>query len=293
VISDPEPYARAYASWAAGDARWQALSVPTGDFYPWSAASPYVKRPPYVTGISRHPAPPRDIIGARALLVLGDSVTTDHISPAGAIAPDSPAGEYLRSLGVPPREFNSYGARRTNHEVLLRGAFANPQLRNQLVPGSTGGYTIDQLVDQRTTVYQAALAYQAAGVPLVVLAGREYGTGSSRDWAAKGPALLGVRAVIARSFERIHRSNLVGMGILPLEFPPGESAGSLGMSGRDPIDITGVEELRDTMPATVQVTAGPARFRAVVRIDSPREAEYFRHGGILAHALRGLLSPHG
>jgi aconitate hydratase len=231
------------------------------------------------------------IAGARVLAMLGDSVTTDHISPAGAIRPDSPAGRYLTGHGVERKDFNSYGSRRGNHEVMIRGTFANPRLRNQLVPGVQGGVTVNHLTGERTTIYDAAMAYAGAGVPLVVLAGAEYGSGSSRDWAAKGAALLGVRAVIAESYERIHRSNLIGMGVLPLQYPAGVSAASLGLAGTETFTITGIEAFNQgATPRTVRVSTDTGvEFDALVRVDTPAEADYYRHGGILPYVLRKLL----
>ncbi|HSK57268.1 MAG TPA: aconitate hydratase [Jiangellales bacterium] len=287
-----EMFTRDYADVFAGDERWQSLPTPEGDTFDWDDSSTYVRKPPYFDGMPGEPVPVSDIRGARVLARLGDSVTTDHISPAGAIKPDSPAGEYLRSHGVERRDFNSYGSRRGNHEVMIRGTFANIRLRNQLAPGTEGGYTRNFLADgEVTTIYEASRAYQAAGVPLVVLAGKEYGSGSSRDWAAKGTALLGVKAVIAASYERIHRSNLIGMGVLPLQFPEGEDAASLGLTGEETLDISGVEELNSgTTPRTVRVRAGDVEFDALVRIDTPGEADYFRNGGIMPYVLRGLLA---
>jgi aconitate hydratase len=275
----------------AGDERWQNLPTPEGATFEWDSESTYVRKPPYFEGMATEPAPVTDISGARVLLKLGDSVTTDHISPAGAIKVDSPAGKYLAEHGVERRDFNSYGSRRGNHEVMIRGTFANIRLRNQLAPGTEGGVTRDFTRDgEVTTVYEAAEHYAEAGTPLVVLAGKEYGSGSSRDWAAKGTALLGVRAVIAESYERIHRSNLIGMGVLPLQFPEGESTESLGLTGEETFDITGIEALNDgTTPRTVTVRAGDKQFEARVRIDTPGEAEYYRHGGIMQYVLRSLL----
>jgi aconitate hydratase len=238
------------------------------------------------------PVPVTDISGARVLLKLGDSITTDHISPAGSIKADSPAGTYLSEHGVERRDFNSYGSRRGNHEVMIRGTFANIRLRNQLAPGTEGGFTRDFSAADGpvTTVYEASEHYLASGTPLVVLAGKEYGSGSSRDWAAKGTALLGVKAVIAESYERIHRSNLIGMGVLPLQFPEGQNAESLGLTGEETFDITGVTDLNDgTTPRTVSVTAGDVSFEATVRIDTPGEADYYRNGGIMQYVLRSLL----
>jgi aconitate hydratase A / 2-methylisocitrate dehydratase len=242
--------------------------------------------------MTRDPEPVTDITGARVLAKLGDSVTTDHISPAGAIKTDSPAGQYLTEHGVERKDFNSYGSRRGNHEVMIRGTFANIRLRNQLAEGTEGGYTRDftQPDAPVTTIYDAAVHYADAGTPLVILAGKEYGSGSSRDWAAKGTALLGVRAVIAESYERIHRSNLIGMGVLPLQYPEGQSADSLGLAGTETFDVTGIEALNESgVPRTVQVSAGDVRFDATVRIDTPGEAEYYRHGGIMQFVLRSLL----
>ncbi|HSR22219.1 MAG TPA: aconitate hydratase AcnA, partial [Candidatus Eisenbacteria bacterium] len=286
----PEAFARGYAGVFDGDERWRSLPVPAGGTFPWDPRSTYLRRPPFFEGMSAGAAPVADIAGARVLVELGDSVTTDHISPAGGIAPRSEAGRYLSGLGVDVRDFNSYGARRANHEVLVRGVFANARLRNRLTPGAEGGLTVDHLTGERTTVYEAAMAYRRAGVPLVVLAGREYGTGSSRDWAAKGPALLGVRAVIAGSFERIHRSNLVGMGVLPIQLPAGETAASLGVSGEDTFDVVGLSQLNEgVVPRTVEVRAGRVRFDGTVRLDTRAEADYYRHGGIMPFVLRELL----
>jgi len=283
-------FRKSYGEVFKGDDRWNSLEVPTGDTFVWDEASTYVRRPPYFDGMPSEPAPVTDIRGARVLAVLGDSVTTDHISPAGVIKRDSPAGRYLVEQGVEPRDFNSYGARRGNHEVMIRGTFANIRLRNQLAPGTEGGVTLHLPDGGQTTIYEASTRYQADGVPLVILAGKEYGSGSSRDWAAKGPRLLGVRAVLAESYERIHRSNLVGMGVLPLQFPEGESASSLGLTGHETFDIEGLEGAGgDGFPREVTVTAdGDKRFAAVVRIDTPNEVQYYRHGGILQYVLRQL-----
>jgi aconitate hydratase len=289
-------FSKDYADVFAGDERWRGLPTPEGDTFEWDAESTYVRKPPYFEGMAAEPEPVTDITEARVLLKLGDSVTTDHISPAGAIKTDSPAGAYLAEHGVERRDFNSYGSRRGNHEVMIRGTFANIRLRNQLAPGTEGGVTRDFTAGgDVTTVYEAAEHYAAAGTPLVVLAGKEYGSGSSRDWAAKGTALLGVRAVIAESYERIHRSNLIGMGVLPLQYPDGESAESLGLTGEETFGITGVEAMNDgSTPRTVHVTATPesgdaVQFDARVRIDTPGEAEYYRHGGIMQYVLRSLL----
>jgi aconitate hydratase len=286
-----EMFSRDYADVFAGDERWQNLPTPTGDTFSWDPDSTYVRKPPYFDGMGAEPAPVRDVEGARVLAKLGDSVTTDHISPAGSIKPDSPAGRYLLDHGVPREEFNSYGSRRGNHEVMIRGTFANIRLRNQLVPGVQGGVTRNLLTGEQTSIYEASTAYQEAGVPLVVLAGKEYGSGSSRDWAAKGTALLGIRAVIAESFERIHRSNLIGMGVLPLQFPEGQNAESLGLTGEETFTITGVTALNEgATPREVTVRADDKEFRALVRIDTPGEADYYRHGGIMQYVLRSLLT---
>jgi aconitate hydratase len=280
----------------AGDERWQNLSTPDGDVFEWDPESTYVRKAPYFDGMTLEPDPVTEVSGARVLLKLGDSVTTDHISPAGAIKKDSPAGTYLSEHGIAPRDFNSYGSRRGNHEVMIRGTFANIRLRNQMAPGTEGGYTRNLIADgEVTSVFEASEAYQAAGVPLVVLSGKEYGSGSSRDWAAKGTALLGVKVVIAESYERIHRSNLIGMGVLPLQYPAGETAESLGLTGEETFDFTGITELNEgRTPKTVHVKArqedGTAiEFDAVVRIDTPGEANYYRNGGIMPYVLRSLL----
>jgi aconitate hydratase len=282
-----EMFERTYKNVFEGDARWRALPVPEGDLFAWDPNSTYVRRPPYFDGMSREPGTVEDIAGARVLVMLGDSVTTDHISPAGAIKPESPAGTYLVEHGVERKDFNSYGSRRGNHEVMVRGTFANVRLRNLLVPGSEGTWTLHIPSGEELTIYEASERYLAEGTPLVVLAGKEYGSGSSRDWAAKGPNLLGVQAVIAESYERIHRSNLLMMGILPLQFLDGENPQSLGLTGREEFAIEGVEngEARE-----VTVRAGETVFRARVRLDTPREREYLRHGGILPYVLRRLLS---
>jgi aconitate hydratase len=287
----PEMFSRDYADVFAGDERWQELDVPAGEVFAWDAASTYVRRPPYFDGMPTEPAPVSDIHGARVLAMLGDSVTTDHISPAGAIKADSPAGQYLTSHGIERRDFNSYGSRRGNHEVMIRGTFANIRLRNQLAPGTEGGVTIKLPEGTQTSIYEASRAYCGEGTPLVVLGGKEYGSGSSRDWAAKGAALLGVRAVLVESFERIHRSNLIGMGVLPLQFKPGENASSLGLTGHEVFDVTGIEAMNSAeTPRAVTVTADGREFTAIVRIDTPGEAEYYRHGGIMQYVLRSLLA---
>ena len=293
---DREMYTRDYADVFAGDERWQGLDTPEGDTFAWDEDSTYVRKAPFFEGLSMELTPVTDIKDARVLALLGDSVTTDHISPAGAIKADSPAGRYLAEHGVARADFNSYGSRRGNHEVMIRGTFANIRLRNRLLDGVEGGYTRNFLTGEQESIFDASQAYQAAGVPLVVLGGKEYGSGSSRDWAAKGTALLGVKAVIAESFERIHRSNLIGMGVVPLQFPAGQSAESLGLDGTETFTITGLTALNEgTTPRTVAVTAQKAdgsavSFDAVVRIDTPGEADYFRHGGILQYVLRQLAS---
>ena len=287
-----EMFTESYADVFAGDEQWQSLPTPEGEIFAWDPDSTYVRKPPYFDGMPAEPAPVEDVVGARVLLKLGDSITTDHISPAGSIKPDSPAGKYLSEHGVERRDFNSYGSRRGNHEVMIRGTFANIRLRNQLAPGTEGGVTRDFTAPDGpvTTVYEASEHYLAAGTPLVVLAGKEYGSGSSRDWAAKGTALLGVKAVIAESYERIHRSNLIGMGVLPLQFPEGQTAESLGLTGEETFDIAGITELSEGgTPQTVEVTAGDVNFDAVVRIDTPGEADYYRNGGIMQYVLRSLL----
>ncbi len=284
-------FTKDYASVFEGDHRWKSLATPTGKVFEWDAKSTYVRKPPYFDGMPRNPKPVTDIVGARVLAILGDSVTTDHISPAGNIKADSPAGKYLAEHGVERADFNSYGSRRGNHEVMIRGTFANIRLKNLLLNGVEGGFTRNFLNSgEEETIYDAANAYQSAGVPLVILAGKEYGSGSSRDWAAKGTALLGVRAVIAESFERIHRSNLIGMGVLPLQFNDGETAASLGLTGSEVFAISGIVELNEgKTPTQVRVSADEKSFTAKVRIDTPGEAEYFRHGGIMQYVLRSLL----
>jgi aconitate hydratase len=282
-------FRKSYAAVFEGDDHWASLEVPGGARFAWDPDSTYVRQPPYFENMPTEPEPPRDVRGARVLAVLGDSVTTDHISPAGVIKRDSPAGRYLTEHGVDVKDFNSYGARRGNHEVMIRGTFANIRLRNRLAPGTEGGVTLHLPDEEQMTIYDAAVRYQQEGVPLVVLAGKEYGSGSSRDWAAKGPLLLGVRAVLAQSYERIHRSNLVGMGILPLEFLDGDSVESLGLTGHETFDVVGLEEAgAGEFPREVTVRADDKEFRARVRIDTPNEVEYFRHGGILQYVLRQL-----
>ena len=286
-----EMFTRDYADVFAGDQNWQELDVPGGDTFAWDADSTYVRRPPYFDEMPAEPAPVTDVHGARVLAMLGDSVTTDHISPAGAIKADGPAGQYLREHGVARRDFNSYGSRRGNHEVMIRGTFANIRLRNQLAPGTEGGVTVKLPEGTPASIYDASREYLAEGTPLVILGGQEYGSGSSRDWAAKGTALLGVRAVLVESFERIHRSNLIGMGVLPLQYRPGENAQTLGLTGHEVFDVTGIEALNSgDVPREVTVIADGREFRAVVRIDTPGEADYFRHGGIMPYVLRSLKS---
>jgi aconitate hydratase len=292
-----------YAGVFDGDSRWKSLPTPTGATFDWDEKSTYVRRPPYFEGMKREPSAVNDIIGARVLALLGDSVTTDHISPAGSIKVDSPAGQYLTEHGVARSDFNSYGSRRGNHEVMIRGTFANIRLKNLLLDGVEGGYTRDFNTSDapQAFIYDASVTYQERGIPLVILAGKEYGSGSSRDWAAKGTSLLGVKAVITESFERIHRSNLIGMGVLPLQFPAGQSAASLGLDGTEEFDFIGVTELNNGVtPKTVRVVAKPTahsaagksvvEFDAVVRIDTPGEADYFRNGGILQYVLRSLVA---
>ena len=287
-----EMFKKDYATVFDGDHRWQSLETPIGKTFEWEPDSTYVRKPPYFDGMSRTPAPVTNISGARVLAVLGDSVTTDHISPAGNIKVDSPAGKYLAEHGIARTDFNSYGSRRGNHEVMIRGTFANIRLKNLLLDGVEGGFTRNFLNNgEQTTIYEASVAYQAAGVPLVILAGKEYGSGSSRDWAAKGTALLGVRVVIAESFERIHRSNLIGMGVLPLQFIDGQNAASLGLDGSETFEILGIDALNSgATPKVLTVKAGEKSFEAKVRIDTPGEADYYRHGGIMQYVLRSLIS---
>jgi aconitate hydratase A / 2-methylisocitrate dehydratase len=288
-----ESFRRQYSKVFEGDERWRALPVPSGGLFAWHEDSTYIRRPPFLEGLTREPAPCADISGARALAVLGDSITTDHISPAGAIRADSPAGKYLIEHGVEPKEFNSYGARRGNHEVMMRGTFANPRLRNQLADGAEGGVTAYLPGTTIMSIYDAATLYQKHGVPLIVLAGKEYGSGSSRDWAAKGTMLLGIRAVIAGSFERIHRSNLVNMGVLPLEFTNGESIESLGLTGREVFDLTGcgsaIRPRGDVIVRARAEDASVTTFTVRARIDTPEELTAFSHGGILPYVVRQLV----
>jgi aconitate hydratase len=287
-----EQYRKQYSEVYEGDAHWKSMPVPQGDVYQWDPKSTYIKMPPFFENMPKEPAPLADIHGARVLAILGDSVTTDHISPAGSIAVDSPAGKYLIAHGVKPHDFNSYGARRGNHEVMMRGTFANIRLRNQLAPGTEGSWTLHLPDGEKMFIYDASLKYREAGVPLVVLAGKEYGSGSSRDWAAKGTRLLGVRAVIAESYERIHRSNLVGMGVLPLEFLPGENRQSLGLTGHEVFEVSGVASLAPKKKVTVKATAADGTsktFSAIARADTPEEVLYYKHGGILQYVLRQML----
>jgi len=289
---DAELFRATYESVFAGDERWQAIEIPAGDRYAWEEASTYIASPPFFQGLTAEPATLTDIDGARVLALLGDSVTTDHISPAGSIAAWSPAGQWLQAQGVSPVDFNSYGARRGHHEVMMRGTFGNIRLRNRLVEGKEGPYTLHLPKGEQTFIYDAAMRYRDEGVPLVIIAGREYGSGSSRDWAAKGTTLLGIRAVIAESYERIHRSNLVGMGVLPLQFLPGESATTLGLTGRESYTIAGITELEPRQAVTVVARSdedgGERRFRAIARLDGPIEVDYLRQGGILPAVLRRL-----
>ncbi|HEY4622066.1 MAG TPA: aconitase family protein, partial [Gaiellaceae bacterium] len=282
-----EMFRATYADVYTGDETWRGLPVPEGELFAWDPTSTYVRLPAYFDGMPTEPGVVEDVLGARCLVSIGDSVTTDHISPAGSIRPDSPAGRYLIEHGVERREFNSYGSRRGNHEVMVRGTFANVRLRNLLVPGSEGTWTVHLPSGEEITVFEAAERYRGEGVPLIVLAGKEYGSGSSRDWAAKGPKLLGVRAVIAESYERIHRSNLLMMGVLPLQFRPGETRESLGLTGHEEFSIAGIE---NGEAHEVTVRAGEKEFRVTVRLDTPREREYLRHGGILPYVLRRLLA---
>jgi len=288
-----EMFREQYSHVFDGDHRWQSLGVPKGERFNWDESSTYIRNPPFFEGLTLEPTPPEDIRGGRVLAVLGDSVTTDHISPAGSIPADSPAGKYLIAHGVAPRDFNSYGARRGNHEVMMRGTFANIRLRNQLAPGTEGGWTTLLPADEVMTIYDASVKYKESGVPLLVIAGKEYGSGSSRDWAAKGTLLLGVKAVIAESFERIHRSNLVNMGVLPLEFQAGQNAASLKLTGRESFDVVGMESMRHAGDVTVRATAADGtatEFTALVRIDTPEELAAYRAGGILPYVLRQLVS---
>ncbi|CAN5773615.1 hypothetical protein BH23CHL8_BH23CHL8_08480 [soil metagenome] len=289
----PELFRRTYASVFEGAERWRALPVPQGDRYAWDDSSTYIAAPPFFSGLTPEPAPVSDILGARVLALLGDSVTTDHISPAGAIPPWSPAGQWLQERGVTPVQFNSYGARRGHHEVMLRGTFGNIRLRNALAT-KEGPYTAYQPGDEEMFIYDAAMRYAAEATPLLVIAGTEYGSGSSRDWAAKGTRLLGVRAVLAESFERIHRSNLVGMGVLPLQFLPGEGAAMLGLTGRESFDVAGLADRlrpRAVLGVVAHAEGGDISFEAIARLDGPIELDYYRQGGILPAVLRRLAAP--
>jgi aconitate hydratase len=290
----PDMYRQEYGNVFGGNEVWNAIPVPGGDLFSWDDAnSTYIHEPPFFVNLSAEPPVPADILGAKALAVLGDTITTDHISPAGGIEANSPAGRYLQAHGVPQSEFNQYGARRGNHEVMLRGTFANIRIRNRLAPGIEGGYTLYHLSGETMPIYDAAMMYQAEGVPTIVLAGKEYGTGSSRDWAAKGPYLLGVKAVIAESFERIHRSNLVGMGVLPLQFLAGQNVESLGLTGFETFDIVGLGgDMKPKESYVVRATDASGQvkeFRAQYRIDTPVEVEYYRNGGILHTVLRQMM----
>jgi aconitate hydratase len=288
-----EMFRKEYADVFTGDEHWRGLPVPEGDLYKWDEKSTYIKHPPYFQNMPVKPAPLHELQGMRALAMLGDSVTTDHISPAGSIPADSPAGKYLIAHGVSPKDFNSYGARRGNHEVMMRGTFANIRLRNTLAPGTEGGWTIHQPSGEQMSIYDAAMKYQAEKVPLLVIAGKEYGSGSSRDWAAKGTILLGVRAVLAESFERIHRSNLVGMGVLPLEFLPGETPKSLGLTGLETFEIESLaKDFHPRKKLKIHAKSKDGKeisFHAVARIDTPFEVAYYEHGGILQYVLRQML----
>jgi aconitate hydratase len=283
-------FRKSYASVFSGDQNWNAISLPEGNIYVWDDKSTYVKNPPYFVGMTMKPGAITDIRNARVLALLGDSVTTDHISPAGDISKSSPAAKYLMSLGVKPADFNSYGARRGNHEVMMRGTFANIRLRNQLAPGTEGGVTVHVPSGEQMSIFDAAMRYKEEGTPLIVIAGKEYGTGSSRDWAAKGTMLLGAKAVIAESFERIHRSNLIGMGVLPLMFKEGQNAASLGLTGKESYEIIGLNAGAAKMVTVIATpsTGAPIKFEVRVRIDTPKEREYFQHGGILHYVLRQL-----
>jgi aconitate hydratase len=294
---DSAMFQKVYADVFKGDPEWGKLEVPEGELFTWDETSTYVKHPPYFVDMPKEPAPVHDLSGARVLLLLGDSITTDHISPAGSIKKDGPAGKYLVAHGVEPKDFNSYGSRRGNHEVMVRGTFANVRLKNLLAPGTEGGVTRHLPSGEQMSVFDASVKYEKEGVPLVVLAGKEYGSGSSRDWAAKGPRLLGIRAVIAESYERIHRSNLVGMGIVPLEFQPGETASSLGLSGEEVFAVEGLKALLDNGLAGDRLVTVKAEregkshaFKAKVRIDTPQEVLYYQHGGILQYVLRQVAS---
>jgi aconitate hydratase len=286
-------FKKEYSNIVKGDERWKKMPTPEGELFAWDANSTYVREAPYFEGITRTPPEPKDITGARVLAVLGDSITTDHISPVGSIEKDGPAARYLREHGVQSKDFNQYGARRGNHEVMMRGTFANVRLKNMLAPGTEGGWTVHLPDKKQMSIYDVAMQYQKEATPLIVIAGKEYGTGSSRDWAAKGPRLLGIKAAIAESYERIHRSNLIGMGIVPLQFTPGENLKSLGLSGFETYEITGIAvNLAIGKELSVKATtdAGATKeFKVICRIDTPAELDYYRHGGILEYVLRLLL----
>jgi aconitate hydratase len=287
-------FKKEYSQVFEGDERWKNMPTPGGELFAWDPLSTYVREAPYFKDMAKTPAAPKDITGLRVLAVLGDSVTTDHISPAGSIEKNGPAAKYLTEHGVQPKDFNQYGARRGNHEVMMRGTFANVRLKNQLAPGTEGGWTVHLPDKKQMSIYDAAMQYQQEGVPLVVIAGKEYGTGSSRDWAAKGPRLLGVKAAIAESYERIHRSNLIGMGILPLQFKPGENIKSIGLTGFETYDVVGISaglKLRQELTVKAKTDDGKVKeFKVICRIDTPAELDYYRHGGILEYVLRQLLT---
>jgi aconitate hydratase len=288
-----EMFKKAYSNVFEGDERWKKMPTPEGELFKWDADSTYVREAPYFEGMTKTPSMPKDITGARVLAVLGDSITTDHISPVGSIERDGPAARYLMEHGVQPKDFNQYGARRGNHEVMMRGTFANVRLKNFLAPGTEGGWTVHLPDKKPIFIYDAAMQYQKEGVPLIVIAGKEYGTGSSRDWAAKGPRLLGIKAVIAESFERIHRSNLIGMGVIPLQFKAGENLKSLALTGFESYGITGIaDDLKIGKELIVKATSDDGKtteFKVICRIDTPAELDYYRHGGILEYVLRQLL----
>jgi aconitate hydratase len=290
-------FKKEYGEVFAGDDRWQKMPTPEGELFAWDPNSTYVRHAPYFEGMTKTPLAPKDIAGARALALLGDSITTDHISPAGSIEKNGPAAKYLTEHGVQPKDFNQYGARRGNHEVMMRGTFANVRLKNLLAPGTEGGWTVHLPDKKQASIYDAAMQYQKEGIPLIVIAGKEYGTGSSRDWAAKGPRLLGIKAAIAESFERIHRSNLIGMGILPLQFKPGETAKYLGITGFETFDVSGIAaglKIRQELTVKAKSDAGTTtEFKVICRIDTPAELDYYRHGGILEYVLRQLLNEKG
>jgi aconitate hydratase len=286
-------FKKEYSNVFEGDERWKKMPTPEGELFKWDADSTYVREAPYFEGMTKTPSMPKDITGARVLAVLGDSITTDHISPVGSIERDGPAARYLMEHGVQPKDFNQYGARRGNHEVMMRGTFANVRLKNQLAPGTEGGWTVHLPDKKQMFIYDAAMQYQKEGVPLIVIAGKEYGTGSSRDWAAKGPRLLGIKAAIAESFERIHRSNLIGMGIIPLQFKAGENLKSLGLTGVETYEVKGIaNDLAIGKELGARATSDDGKvteFKVICRIDTPAELDYYRHGGILEYVLRQLL----